>query len=48
MSQQTAEAATFASAFNEIVSNVERVIQGKTETIQLALLCLLAEGHLLV
>jgi MoxR-like ATPase len=48
MSQQTAEAATFASAFTEIVNNVERVIQGKTEVIQLALLCLLAEGHLLV
>jgi MoxR-like ATPase len=48
MSQQTAEAATFASAFTEIVGNVERVIQGKTEVIQLALLCLLAEGHLLV
>jgi MoxR-like ATPase len=49
MARQTAEpAAEFADAFSSIVSNVERVIQGKVEVIQLALLCLLAEGHLLV
>jgi len=47
--QQTAEPMTsFADAFNAIVANVERVIQGKVEVVQLALLCLLAEGHLLV
>src|SRR3954454_2977759 len=49
MARQTAEPATdFADAFSSIVSNVERVIQGKVEVVQLALLCLLAEGHLLV
>jgi MoxR-like ATPase len=49
MARQTAEpAAEFADAFTSIVSNVERVIQGKVEVIQQALLCLLAEGHLLV
>ena len=49
MARQTAEpAAEFADAFTSIVSNVERVIQGKPEVIQLALLCLLAEGHLLI
>jgi len=49
MARQTAEpAAEFADAFTSIVSNIERVIQGKVEVIQLALLCLLAEGHLLV
>jgi MoxR-like ATPase len=49
MARQTAEpAAEFADAFTSIVANIERVIQGKVEVIQLALLCLLAEGHLLV
>src|SRR3954452_2605736 len=40
--------ADFAAAFDAIVSNVERVIQGKEEVIRLALLCLLSEGHLLI
>jgi MoxR-like ATPase len=49
MARQTAEpAAEFADAFGSIVENIERVIQGKIEVIQLTLLCLLAEGHLLV
>ncbi len=49
MSRQTADpAAAFAQSFGSVVANVERVIQGKTEAIQLALLCLLAEGHLLI
>ena len=49
MARQTAEPMTaFADTFGSIVSNVERVIQGKVEVVQLALLCLLAEGHLLV
>ncbi len=49
MSRQTVEpTAAFAQGFSSIVSNVERVIQGKVEVIQLALLCLLSEGHLLV
>jgi MoxR-like ATPase len=38
----------FASTFTAIVENVERVIQGKVDVIQLALLCLLSEGHLLI
>src|SRR5262245_19310095 len=49
MARQTAEpAAEFADAFNSVVDNIERVIQGKAEVIQQTLLCLLAEGHLLV
>jgi MoxR-like ATPase len=49
MARQTAEPmATFADSFSAIVANVERVIQGKVEVVQLALLCLLSEGHLLV
>src|SRR5436189_4549307 len=47
--QQPAEQGlSFSTAFSAIVENVERVIQGKVEVIQLALLCLLSEGHLLI
>ena len=38
----------FASIYETIVQNVERVIQGKDDAIRLALLCLVAEGHLLI
>src|SRR3954447_18705755 len=38
----------FAETFAAIAANVERVVQGKPEVIQLALLCLVAEGHLLI
>ena len=31
-----------------IVSNIEHVIEGKTDTVRLALAVLLAEGHLLI
>ena len=31
-----------------LIDNIEQVIQGKTETVELAVLCLIAEGHLLV
>jgi len=37
-----------AANLKAIVTNVEQVIQGKTEPIMLAALCLLAEGHLLI
>ena len=39
---------TFADLFDGIVQNVERVVQGKPEVVELALICLLAEGHLLI
>jgi len=39
---------TFADGFEAIVDNVERVIQGKSEAIRLAVACLVAEGHLLI
>jgi MoxR-like ATPase len=39
---------TFALTFDAIVGNIERVIQGKREAIELVLLCLVAEGHLLI
>ncbi len=40
--------ATFADFFEGIVDNVGRVIQGKESAIRLALVCMVAEGHLLI
>ncbi len=37
-----------APLFDALLHNVEHVIQGKSDQIRLALLCLLAEGHLLI
>jgi len=42
------EAEDFARNFQAVVRNVEHVIRGKTEVVQLALCCMLAEGHLLI
>jgi MoxR-like ATPase len=39
---------SFASVFAAIADNVALVVQGKPEAIELALLCLVAEGHLLI
>ena len=39
---------SFGALFDALLGNVERVIQGKRETIRLALVCLFAEGHLLI
>jgi MoxR-like ATPase len=39
---------TFADVYGEVVDNVERVIQGKPDVIDLMLLCLVSEGHLLI
>ncbi|MBV6508767.1 MAG: hypothetical protein JJLCMIEE_01833 [Acidimicrobiales bacterium] len=48
-SQQVDEqAATFAELFSAIAGNIGRVIQGKDDVIELMLLCLMAEGHLLI
>src|SRR5207302_860520 len=41
-------AATFAATFEAVVENVEQVLQGKEEAIRLALVCMVAEGHLLI
>jgi MoxR-like ATPase len=38
----------FAGRFGEIQANIERVIQGKHDEIRLALVTLVAEGHLLI
>jgi MoxR-like ATPase len=45
---QTEPTRTFASLFDAITSNISRVVQGKKEAIELAVSCLLAEGHLLI
>ena len=39
---------SFADTFEAIATNVERVVQGKPHVIELAILCLVAEGHLLI
>ncbi|MCP2336388.1 AAA family ATPase [Actinomadura rupiterrae] len=41
-------AGRFSQMFGALASNVERVIRGKREKVELALVCLLSEGHLLV
>ena len=38
----------FADRFNAIVGNMERVIQGKRDVIELLSMCLVAEGHVLI
>jgi len=38
----------FADLFDAITSNIAQVLHGKQETIELAVMCLLAEGHLLI
>ena len=39
---------TFGALFDALLGNVEHVIQGKREPVRLALVCLFAEGHLLI
>jgi MoxR-like ATPase len=39
---------SFGRLFSALLGNVERVVQGKRDQIHLALVCLLAEGHLLI
>ena len=41
-------ASTFSDLFGKITRNVEQVIQGKPDVIELALVALVAEGHLLI
>ena len=42
------EVGVFADRFETIVANIEQAIQGKAEPVRLALVCLFAEGHLLI
>jgi MoxR-like ATPase len=38
----------FASRFDELATNVETFIKGKPEVVRMALVCMMAEGHLLI
>ncbi|WP_416979301.1 AAA family ATPase [Streptomyces sp. T028] len=40
--------ALFAQCFRALADNVERVVKGKRSTVELALICLFSEGHLLI
>ncbi|MEU2354884.1 MoxR family ATPase [Streptomyces misionensis] len=40
--------ALFARCFHALGDNIERVVKGKRDTVELALVCLFAEGHLLI
>jgi MoxR-like ATPase len=46
--ETTDRSRTFADLFGAISANMQRVIQGKAEVIDLVLLCLVSEGHLLL
>jgi MoxR-like ATPase len=46
--RDTGDWSWFGQLFNAIQSNIERVIQGKSREIRLALATLVAEGHLLI
>ncbi|OAA27142.1 MoxR-like ATPase [Frankia sp. EI5c] len=48
MTVSTERAAPFSIAFEDVVTNIERVIRGKRSAVELAVICLFAEGHLLV
>ncbi|MCB1259160.1 MAG: AAA family ATPase, partial [Acidimicrobiales bacterium] len=39
---------TFAELFEAISANIQHVIQGKPEIVDLVVLCLVADGHLLI
>jgi MoxR-like ATPase len=41
-------AGRFAQLFGALATNIEQIIRGKREHVELALLCLLSEGHLLL
>jgi len=43
-----ARSATFADCYHSVVANVEKVIQGKRDVVELMLLCVISEGHLLL
>jgi len=42
------QAEWFQDSFSKLVGNVEKAIVGKTDTVRLAVVCLLTEGHLLL
>lgn len=47
-SPPTDATARLANCFHALADNVERVVKGKRDTVELALTCLFSEGHLLI
>jgi MoxR-like ATPase len=45
---QAASNTRFAALFDAITSNIAQVVQGKQHAIELSVMCLLAEGHLVI
>ncbi len=45
---QTTRPETFSTLFRSIVDNVEKVIRGKHDVVQLAVLSMIAQGHILI
>src|SRR3954452_8453567 len=48
VTRRSVSPAAFAEVFEAIAGNVGRVVQGKPDVIELTLVCLIAEGHLLI
>jgi MoxR-like ATPase len=48
MSVAAQDFSSFSSSFDRIVASIEKVIKGKNEVVRLALVALIAEGHLLL
>jgi MoxR-like ATPase len=46
--RQAADWERFTTAFRAVADNIEKVVQGKENEVRLALVCLVAEGHLLI
>jgi MoxR-like ATPase len=46
--REQADWVRFTDAFDTVAKNIERVVQGKEPEVRLALVCLIAEGHLLI
>ena len=42
------QVSVFAKRFDQIAANIEQIIQGKREVIELLTMCLVAEGHVLI
>ena len=48
LAAQAAAVDGFAKRFHALAANIERVIRGKRQVVELAIICLFSEGHLLV
>lgn len=48
MPQSASRSETFSELFDQICANIQLAVRGKNEVIRLMVLCLVAEGHLLI